>query len=54
MASLQSFIEWFATPPSPQWYPSFAKGFPLTPNFPLIFILCFFHYVLEDVVELAF
>ena len=54
MANLQNFTQWLVTPPRPQWYPSFAKEFPQTPNCPLIFTLCFLHWVLEDVVTLAF
>ena len=53
MANLQNFTQWLVTPPRPQWYPSFAKEFPRTPNCPLIFTLCFLHWVL-DVVKLAF
>lgn len=54
MANLQNFTQWLVTPLRPQWYPSFAKKFPLTPNCALIFTLCFLHWVLEDVVKLAF
>lgn len=42
-ASGQSFTQCLVTAPRPQGCPSSAKGFPPTPNCPLIFILCFLH-----------